>query len=161
MFDHQVCWSIHVRCDTRRCCSGTRSRLHMKVGSYGCCVYYPLLLHIKLKIHFNRLKSSFEARLHRYDNRSNCMSYLHHSYYTYKPLQSMSPSLIQPDGQSPHVRPPGVLVHVRLPSHLPLSVWHSFTSECEGRLAWVFRPICLGLCDSCKLKYIFASSFIV
>ena len=47
----------------------------------------------------------------------------------HKPLQPVAPLFSQPDGQSPHVLPPFVLVHLRLLSHPPLFCRHSFTSE--------------------------------
>ena len=46
----------------------------------------------------------------------------------HEPLHFVSPSLLQPLGQSPQVRPPAVLVHVRLLSQPPLLVEHSSTS---------------------------------
>merc|ERR1719230_1811804 len=67
-------------------------------------------------------------------------------------LQSVSPSFTYPDGQSPHVLPPIVLVHVLLLSHPPLFFRHSFTSlqpvspsftYPDGQLPHVLPPIVL------------------
>ena len=47
----------------------------------------------------------------------------------HKPVQSASPVLINPDGQSPHVLPPAVFLHSRLAWQPPLSFAHSSTSD--------------------------------
>ena len=47
----------------------------------------------------------------------------------HKPLQPVTPSFSQPNGQSPHVLLPSVLVHLRLLSHPPLLLRHSSTSK--------------------------------
>ena len=44
-------------------------------------------------------------------------------------MQSVSPRFVHPEGQSPQVRPPAVLIHVRWLWHPPLFARHSFTSK--------------------------------
>ena len=54
----------------------------------------------------------------------------------------VSPSFVHPDGQAPHVRPPGVLLHLRLLSHPPLLAWHSSKSESEVvSMCACFQPL--------------------
>ena len=59
---------------------------------------------------------------------------------SHKPVHAVSPSFVQPDGQSPHVQAPGVLVHLRLLSHPPLFFRHSLMSEngVEFVQPWLF-----------------------
>ena len=66
----------------------------------------------------------------------------------HKPLQPNAPSLAQPVGQSPHLWPPCVLIHLRLLSHPPLSPRHSSWSESTHRQAHtqVFQSVRIA-CD--------------
>ena len=60
--------------------------------------------------------------------------------------QPVEPSLAYPAGQSPHLKDPTVLMHVRLLSQPPLLLAHSSTSECAGLYVCVCVCVCVFVC---------------
>ena len=128
MFGCPVCLHISVCCRTRRCSSGTRSRLAIQLFVVCTCLSTNLMTQSTREIGITNIlslqhPSTGRTPTQRPSNKNT-------------PLQPVAPLLVYPDGQLPHVRLPAVLMHFRLLSHPPLLFRHSFRSS--------NKRVCLG-----------------
>ena len=142
MCDHRACFGIRVWCRIRRSRFCTRRCLNKHFRKDSCIrrsihakppIHPSLQQCIQVCIQTQALKSI------RACNRTCIYTYIHacmrlykrknHADTLHKPAQPVVPLLVHPDGQLPHVRPPGVLLHARLVSHPPFPFRHSSMSK--------------------------------
>ena len=108
MFCFPRCWCIFACCRSRHCFSDTR----------------PRLIRRRAYEYMNGNKSLPVAR----PMRTSHVQYQRYISAWHKPLQPVVPSFTQPAGQSSHFLLPGKFKHLRLLSHPPFFIRHSFTS---------------------------------
>ena len=71
ILDHQLCWSTHVRCGSRRCLSGSGSRLNTTIDAIVEVIR-------KVRIHFkNSWRCACQVQLIQYPSKSNADLHRH------------------------------------------------------------------------------------